>query len=195
MAHIMPPRWTPAAEARWFVYQDDISMGDLALLSDDAQVLYDLWTQNGVVKPDSLESLQGLTLLDVYLVSVGDNCDDKIVFGTSMGVLQMYHQHDLSESVTIEDITGDVQDLIGGLVVLAETSVSQAGDPATPEIPDRTEGTWTFYRIRTTKGDVTIRWWGTSNGYYSEEVTCEWHDTANAESVKLAQEHKSLHSL
>ena len=92
----------------------------------------------------------------------------------------MYHAADCCESVTIESVSGDLSDLVGTPICLAEEVVSSAGEGLAGSIygelqeqsnDERDEScTWTFYKISTAKGHVTIRWIGVSNGYYSESV-------------------------
>ncbi len=81
---------------------------------------------------------------------------------------RFYHDQDCCESVYIEDIAGDLGDLLHSPLTMAE-EVSNLETPKIPEFADRSY-TWTFYRFGTIKGSVTVRWFGTSNGYYSESV-------------------------
>lgn len=88
---------------------------------------------------------------------------------------RMHHSQDCCESVAVEDVSGDVSDIIGSPVLFAEES-SNSDNP--PELAD--SHLWTFYRILTGKGLVVIRWLGESNGYYSESVDFEEVDPAPA---------------
>lgn len=101
-------------------------------------------------------------------VEVGDESTN---ITTDRGTLVMFHAQDCCESVSVEDIVGDINDLVGGVVV----SFEEATNNDDPKDSYTESHTWTFYNIRTTKGDVTIRWYGSSNGYYGESVDVEWH--------------------
>jgi len=81
----------------------------------------------------------------------------------------MYHCQDCCESVVVEDVNGDVNEILGQSVIRAEERTDEDWDIETDHYYDDYH-TWTFYVIETIKETVTIRWFGTSNGYYSESV-------------------------
>jgi len=92
--------------------------------------------------------------------------------------VRFLHHQDCCESVYIEDICGDLQDLVGAPLVEAEEVSNYEAEPLSEHEESHT---WTFYRFRTRKGSVTVRWYGSSNGYYSESVSVDVVDTTLVE--------------
>lgn len=128
--------------------------------------------------------LQGKTLKAIYV-----NGDSEILFVTKEGQqFVMYHPQDCCEDVRIEDICGDLQDLVGCRINLATEETTCDEPPAVGREDDDESYTWTFYKFSTIKGDVDIRWYGTSNGYYCEEATvdelCHTTELDWAETIK-----------
>lgn len=117
----------------------------------------------GVDTNVGIGELLGKTLLSVknYNDQIDFVCDDGTVYC-------MYHEQDCCESVSVEDIVGDLYDLIGSPLLEAEES-SNSEEPATDNWEE--SWTWTYYKLGTIKGHVNIRWYGSSNGYYSESVS------------------------
>lgn len=103
---------------------------------------------------------------------VGGADSEEISFECSDGTkYRMIHHPECCESCDIEDITGDLTDLIGSPIVDAREETN-SDNPKIQEYPDESF-TWTYYIIQSGKGAVTIRWYGSSNGYYSESATFE----------------------
>ncbi|WCS68981.1 hypothetical protein Goe27_01180 [Bacillus phage vB_BsuM-Goe27] len=112
----------------------------------------------------SIEELKGKVLEEVR-----DTGYDELYFYTVDGdTYRMNHEQDCCEHVELEDIIGDLDDLIGEPILMAEEVTEE--EPAHAYEGDASE-TWTFYKLATIKGYVTLRWYGTSNGYYSESVS------------------------
>lgn len=110
-------------------------------------------------------------LIGVTLSSVTNN-GDEIIFEAEDGRRwKLHHYQDCCESVYVEDVVGDLADLEGTPILMAEEVVSSNDNPEGVTVPDWQDSfTWTFYKFATIKGYVTIRWYGESNGYYSESV-------------------------
>lgn len=92
---------------------------------------------------------------------------ERVTFQTASGrAFEQYHEQDCCEHVVLDEVIGDVADLIGTPIMMVDESSNSE------ERPDECEShTWTFYKLATIKGYVTLRWLGSSNGYYSESVS------------------------
>ena len=107
-----------------------------------------------ILKGKTITAIEGM---EPHSETVYFRCED----GTRY---KMFHLQDCCETVDLEDVFGDPESLIGSPVTMAEESVDSGENGLCDSY------TWTFYKLATLKGYVTLRWHGRSNGYYSESV-------------------------
>jgi len=116
----------------------------------------------------------GIDVLIGQIITKIEN-DGDLYFHTLDGKkYRMYHSQDCCESVYLADIEGDLDDLLNTPILQAEEVANDAYEEewlAQQQYVD--SYTWTFYKLATINGYVTLRWLGESNGYYSESVDFE----------------------
>lgn len=140
-----------------------------------------LWAENQVSKDTKVhwyrQTREVSDMLNKVITNITlpaeDECQDMILFECKDGsAYLMYHEQDCCENVEIDDINGDLDCLIGHYLAMAD--VASSGHDETLDRGAKGEydesHTWTFYRFATIRGHVDIRWYGESNGYYSESV-------------------------
>ena len=116
-------------------------------------------TQEGMAR------MLGQTFVEV----TGSVNSGEMTFVTASGQeFTFAHMQDCCEHVVINDITGDLEDLVGEPLLMAEKVSGET--PVDFNEMDYESVTWTFYKFATRKGYVDVRWLGESNGYYSESV-------------------------
>lgn len=112
-----------------------------------------------------LYELMGKTIIGIEGMDEGS---DHVLIETLEGDrYRMFHYQDCCESVYLADVIGDPEDLI------AYSPITMAEETGDSGHVDYGTFTWTFYKLATVKGYVTLRWYGESNGYYSESVDIE----------------------
>ena len=119
------------------------------------------WVWDDIDRSFKIENMLGQTYKDCWV----NEHDDQLIFAADDHYIVFYHSQDCCEHVVLDDIVGELTDLIGNPITLVDESSNQSdysewGDSQT----------WTFYKFATIKGYVDVKWHGTSNGYYSERV-------------------------
>lgn len=120
----------------------------------------------------TLDDMRGKTFTKVYVKKDSDGADTALVFENDEFIFTFEHEQDCCEGVYIEDIVGDLDDLVGRPIDIVE-EVEYDRDynpPGVKPVVEADSFTWTFYKFATIKGWVDVRWLGESNGYYSEGV-------------------------
>lgn len=120
-------------------------------------------------KEVNISELQGLTITKMDQSGLKGSL---LYIETAEGRnFRFMHYQDCCESVTLEDVDGDFEDVMYSPVLLAEEV--EGNLPQDFNESECWSYTWTFYKIRTNQGSITLRFFGESNGYYSESVNFE----------------------
>lgn len=113
--------------------------------------------------------------------------DNELILSNSDESFKFYHNQDCCEDVSLEDYDNDL-DVLCNTPILNVDIATNCENPKSSkhswdddEIRYDESSTWTFYKFATAKGHITFRWYGSSNGYYSEEVDFALIESNNKE--------------
>lgn len=79
----------------------------------------------------------------------------------------LMHIDECCEDVDLVDIVGDLYSLVGNKIYLAEKISNSESKPLGRL---QTTYTWTYFKLASRGGYVTLSYYGTSNGHYTEDA-------------------------
>ena len=126
---------------------------------DSVASLWNTSVEFDVLKGKTITSIEGM---EVGSTQIQFNCSD----GYSYIMGHAFTNVEPVE-VQVDDICGEVDSLIGSPIVIAEENYNEDGEPKNTS--DKS-WLWVFYKFATIKGYVDIKWYGVSDGRYSEAV-------------------------
>jgi len=117
----------------------------------------------------TIEAFVGKTPIKIEIVKESEwNDAEEVQWTFSDGSRYvMRHEQDCCEVADAVDIDGDIQKLIGFPLLIAEVV---SGITARQKDEYDESWTWTFYKFANIKGYITMAWYVSSNGYYSEDI-------------------------
>lgn len=113
--------------------------------------------------------LRGKFIIDVRGMYKGSN-HVSVLFDDGSAI-KFYHSQNCCETVELDDVWGDPEDLKNSELYEIELVTSKDR----PRDKYDSSYTWSFYKFKTSRGYVDLRWYGASNGYYSETVNIEYY--------------------
>lgn len=99
--------------------------------------------------------------------------DEVTIKFTDGTCLKFYHQQDCCESVYLEDFDITPEWLIDSKIISVEERISRSGEEIS-HYDSTYSYTWSFYVIKTSSSTMVLRWYGESNGWYSETVDIDY---------------------
>ena len=138
------------------------------------EVRGNVWVRRPVrVDPSDVAQLHA-KILAVRGMEVGSR---EVVIDTDQGTIWLYHEQECCEQVELVDVTGDPEDIVGGVLVLFEKRTHEDMRlPKARKIKSKGSDPFTFYELRTTKGDVTLRWQKVTDTWYGTDVLVRFKD-------------------
>ena len=129
------------------------------------------------IQPCDFSELLGAKLVCIEGAQIGS---EEITFVADDGRSWfMGHVQDCCEVVEVNELIGEISDLLASPILRAEMVQSeQDGEPRPSDWAE--SWTWTFYKLATIRGEVVLRWLGQSNGYYSEAVNFGYRNAPGA---------------
>ncbi len=117
----------------------------------------------------AFDTLKGKTITKLVDATIGS---ERVGFECSDGTkYRLVYHHDCCAGCDLNEVHGDLEDLIGSPILMAEEVTG--GEEVAPAPEHAASFTWCFYKLATIKGYVTLRFLGQSNGNYSETMTFE----------------------